>query len=486
MDNKHEVFKGKIETEIYEILEMMYVVSEVSKKNGTDMSKLSKLTDILRLQNLQSADKRLKISIYYLRWCEIIRYWLDNQENNIDDKKVIIDYYINSNSLQEMYHLGLGYYFNVKYPKHIETLYSVGYGEDSNWIDWLKKQNVNENKLKENGLQLIFKACKEHINRGGNVRLKSLSKCFGVDLFKYMQLDENGNANLYIIKNAPVNFIQTGQQKKSIQEYLMSDEHFDIVHEPQFCLDFTNVRNNKAENYNNWSKRFLQCDQYISQKEFDNKKQEFGIEYGELNYFILELIKQEHTNNGDKAISSRISPITDREVIVSDTLWNIEKYKKNSNNKGMIDEKCYHFEFNEEEYCQLIYYYFRCYAENKSLNKKYDDEYNKMINGFKEEISKITYRLERIEQSSFENIQIEKDKLLRVKSFYEKFLDYVKKVNLPKIIPEKIKAVLINIDWKIENVPKDWSLENIYYYKNQKQENLFINFYKYICKNIAL
>lgn len=481
IDNKHEQFKNKIKSNIYNILEMMYEVIKSSSYDMKCIEKSNKLADILQLGDRQIVDKKFKISIYYLRWCKIIHYVLEYYKNNNEKSEILTDYYINSNILKEMNCLGIGYYFDIKYQKDNTNLYSTSYGRGTNWIDWIQGQNIDKNQLKENGVQLIFKACKTHINRGGNIKLISLSKCFGIDLFKYMHFDENGNVNLYIIKNAPVNFIQIRGEKKSIQEYLISDEFFDIRNKPQFCIDFTNVRNNKLENYNNWSKKFLGDKQYISQKEFDYVKTHIPNEYKEFDDLILDMIEKKHKNGTNKAISSRVSPIKDREVVVSDNLWNTYEYNQNSF-KTMLNENCYHVVFNKEEYLQLIYYYFKRYAEKKVSNTQYDKVYNDTLESLKKQI------LEKIEKLNFDNSKVEKNEkesVLKFYLYYVQFIDSVKKY-ISENIPEKINFVLENIDWKTEHISKEWSLKNIYNYKFNKIDNFWANYYKCLCKDTAI
>ena len=104
MDKEHCKFKDKVSEEIYDALESMYQVIE-----GKDIS--VKLKKKLKINVPKDEDIRLKVSIYYLRWCEFINNIIEN--DNINCKN--IEYYLQSNSLIEMKHLGLGYYFDVKY-----------------------------------------------------------------------------------------------------------------------------------------------------------------------------------------------------------------------------------------------------------------------------------------------------------------------------------------------------------------------------------
>lgn len=496
MDNKHEEFKNKISCETYEMLETMYRVINVENKNNIDMNTLSKLNEILPKKDLQVWDRTMKISISYIRHCNIIQSLLEEYPNGTEDEKKIIDYYINSNELREMKKLGVGHYYNVKYKKCIETLYSVGYGKDSNWIDWLKKQNVVENNIKENGIQLIFKACNKHMNRGGEVRLKSLSKCFGVDLFKYMRLDQNKNANIYIIKDAPVNFIKIDQIEQSLQEYIFLGANFDIDKNPQFCLDFSNVRNGEFENYNKWSKEFLKNSAYISEAEFNKKKAEYGIQNELLESMLFYSMKQEHIQDGDKAISSRISPIADKEVIASDTFWLIKEYHTELPMRGIKTGVCYHFSFSCEEYCQLIYSYFKEYAkrkmeiegEYKSRIESWLGNLEEVILQLKEEQKKLKQEVREYEKLDREHIKKEEQRLQSNIEFCDEFiefLDKVKRMDISEESTKKIQDVLQFVEWEKEEIPKHWSFNNIYHSKCNGNENVFVNIYKCICKSTA-
>lgn len=470
MDKKHCKFKDKVSEKIYAALESMYQVIE-----GKDIPE--ELKKKLKINVPKDEDIRLKVSIYYLRWCKFINNVIENDNINCDN----IEYYLQSNSLVEMKHLGLGYYFDVKYPKQTATLYSVGYGKESDWKKWLDGQNIKTNHIKENGMQLIFKACKEHINTGGDCRLKSMSKCFGVDLFKYMRLDENNNANIFIIKEALVNFIQINQEIFSIQDYLVSDKIFD--ESVQFCIDFTNVRDDKAENYNSWSKRFLGENEFISMKELSDKKEEFGIKDERYDSFIFYLLQSKRKESGEKAISSRVSPIVDREVIVSDTLWKIQD---GIDNDKMKEEQCYHFTFTEVEYIQLIYYYFMKYAEKKG-GKEYNSK--SLLEKIETEITGIHILItskENVSEEVSEETLKEINALKTIKNICEKVKEKITIITLSDNIPQNIEIVLNTINWENENIPETWSLGNIYHAKNKKEENLICNIIKCLCKDLVM
>ena len=111
-----------------------------------------------------------------------------------------------------------------------------------------------------------MKGCRDHINRGNEekVKLISFSKCFGIDLFKYMYLNNDRKLRLSIVKNAEINKLYFNNNDMSIQKYKRAD----INEVPDFCLDFSEVRNSKTKEFNSWFKRFL-GEEFISQKEFE-------------------------------------------------------------------------------------------------------------------------------------------------------------------------------------------------------------------------
>lgn len=61
-----------------------------------------------------------------------------------------------------------------------------------------------------------------------------------------MRLDESSSAHLYIIKDAPINFIEINSNQISLQEYLQSENVFSLDNTPHFCIDFSHPRNKKT------------------------------------------------------------------------------------------------------------------------------------------------------------------------------------------------------------------------------------------------
>lgn len=359
MKRIHEEFKNRISDELYEELDEAFAKID-ENKDGL----------IIKL-----ADKKMKKSIQYLRRCNLVKIILEDENKSDVEKKLLTMYYAGLNSekssLEEVNFWGTGFYYDVKFEEYKETLYSVAYvqydaekkdcEEKKSWKDWIPDKATENNKLKKSGMQWIFRACKEHINRGGNIELYSCSKCFGIDLFKYMHLDEDGKARISILKEVPINFMKLHDKKFSLQEYLLNDkECFDIAQKPQFCLDFSNPRGEKQDNFNEWSKKFLK-ELIISEKQKKDVQEKFGVDEF-IAHYLINLSMQKVGN--DKAIGSRVSPIRDKEVIVSDHIWERVEYTDDLNGEEAEPGKCYSFEFDEKEYYLLIY----CYFKGKRLN----------------------------------------------------------------------------------------------------------------------
>ncbi|MGK4115397.1 hypothetical protein AB0Y38_03825 [Lysinibacillus capsici] len=487
---RHKKFEHKISNSIYESLEQLNnAISDRGQKLAT--------TNILGVtfQKNLTPQNNMKMALYYTKWCAIIEdLLLEYEDYDKDTVKVIIDYYLKSNLMKEMSQFGLGWYYDIKFKKSKATLYSVSYGGDTNWDNWLYENGGNVNHMKENGMQSIFRACKEHINRGGTINLKSLSKGFGIDLFKYMHIDKNGLAHLHIIKDAPINFITINNKAMSLQEYMQSDYAFSPENQPQFCVDVSHPRNYAYSTYNNWSKKFLGGEVYISKKEID----EVSIKYNDYGYFsdsfIFKWLESQRQQVGQKAISSRVSPIKDQEVIASHIFWDIEPYRPALKEEMIKSEKCYYFKFDKKEYYELIYYYFKIYAEQKfkiDFKKSYDsiikanitylNRYLDELKGEQEVFESLQH--DTIEYEEFKEREIQYKDNAQAIDFYRAFKASLEGISTDDMSP-KIQLALSFIDWDTEQIDKDWSLQNIYNSKNAGEQNLLPNLYKCIC-NLA-
>lgn len=496
--NYHSEFNDKVSKEMYNYLELLCAVTNGHTVPSADLAlieTIKKMIDINNMDRLMNENK-MKLSICYIRICKIIKSLLNEYADYEEAfKKDIIDYYIKLNSIKEMNTLGFAWYYDMKFKKDVATLYSAGYGEVSNWSEWFRKHMDENNTIKQRRLQLIFHACKEHINRGGEIRLKSLSKCFGVDLFKYMQLDENGTANLYVIKDALINFIKYNGSCGALQKYISSDSYgsFDGGENLEFCLDFSHPRNEKAKNFKRWSTDFLEDSSFISQAEFEESKNSLGVNDDMFNFFILDILCKKHLEGADKAISSRISPIADKEIIASNTLWEIKKYTPGFD-VNVLPEICYHISFDESEYYQLIFNYFNSYYEKGCKGKEpFHEKYVIQLAQEKEFIHNNIQKLQKenedmsnpdnpsTQHKDLESIERKNDVLIKFYQSYEEALD--------KVITDgenkKIQFALSFIDWNVEMIPTNWALDNIYHVKKCHEKNLRLNLYKCLCKIVA-
>ena len=470
MKRIHEEFKNRISDELYEELDEAFAKID-ENKDGL----------IIKL-----ADKKMKKSIQYLRRCNLVKIILEDENKSDVEKKLLTMYYAGLNSekssLEEVNFWGTGFYYDVKFEEYKETLYSVAYvqydaekkdcEEKKSWKDWIPDKATENNKLKKSGMQWIFRACKEHINRGGNIELYSCSKCFGIDLFKYMHLDEDGKARISILKEVPINFMKLHDKKFSLQEYLLNDkECFDIAQKPQFCLDFSNPRGEKQDNFNEWSKKFLK-ELIISEKQKKDVQEKFGVDEFIAHYLIN--LSMQKVGNG-KAIGSRVSPIRDKEVIVSDHIWERVEYTDDLNGEEAEPGKCYSFEFDEKEYYLLIYCYFKEYAvKDKEPQKKvYFEE--KFEEKFREELRSVKEDIKKMDKD-------EKYNNYKVKmKFLEKYIADLE--NMTGEPTKKIKTLLSMIKWDKEKITGEWTVKNIY---NHNRENELINLFKLLCKSVIV
>lgn len=467
MKRIHEEFKNRISDELYEELEEEFA-KIAENKDGL----------IIKL-----ADKKMKKSIQYLRRCNLVKIILEDKNKSDVEKKLLTMYYagLNSEKLEEVNFWGTGFYYDVKFEEYKETLYSVAYVQDDaekesceekkSWKDWIPDKATENNKLKERGMQLIFIACKEHINRGGNIELYSCSKCFGIDLFKYMHLDEHGKTRISILKEVPINFIKLHDKKFSLQDYLLNDkECFDIAQKPQFCLDFSNPRGENQDNFNKWLKKFLEK-LIISKKQEKDVQEKFSVDKF-IAHYLINLGMQKEGN--DKAIGSRVSPIRDKEVIVSDHIWERVEYTDDLNDEEAEPGKCYSFEFDEKEYYLLIYCYFKEYGYFKEYAVKDKDpkEKLKFEEKFMEKLKEAIKRMDKDEAYNNNKTEMELSK---------KDIEYLE--NMIGEPTKKIETLLNMIEWGKEEIPGEWTVKNIY---NHNEKNNLINWFKWLCKSVIV
>lgn len=489
---KHDKFKYKIYEDNYELLDEMYNMLITGDLNHETLEKMK-----INLKGINSDKKKhlikYRLSIYYVRICSLIENILKEYEIDVEEAKNAVNYYVFNNGMKEMNYFGLGWYYDVKFNKKIATIYSSEYIQEVETI-W-DKGNTEHNRIKDNILQSIMKGCRDHINRGNEekVKLISFSKCFGIDLFKYMYLNNDRKLRLSIVKNAEINKLYFNNNDMSIQKYKRAD----INEVPDFCLDFSEVRNSKTKEFNSWFKRFL-GEVFISQKELEEEKESIDADYFDLDLLAYSFLEEKHLEEGKTAISSRITPIKDKEVIISNNeLWEMVKYEDSIADNELEDGKCYSFELGEKEYIQLIYeYYFTlsCKVRNEeNIDKeKYFDKFQKeMKNWFNvlqekgEELQNVVENEINLNKSEDEQIKLDKEKFLELervihfKGFIQKnmFFDYYEENS-------KIKTILSMIDWEyeIDNIEAiKLSHTKVYQRKLTTgivEENIFINVMK--------
>lgn len=324
MDKIHLNFNGKINPDTYEILEQMYCIGTDSDSH-INQSIIGKVLRNEGYTKLEKADIRLKIKVFYHRYCILIKEIL-NEYNVLSDTEIkeIVDYYLFDNSLKELEYLGLGFFYNCKFKKSQATLFRSDGKTILTPICYKEYEGVLV--LKE-----IFNYCREHINKGNNkVILRSYSKCFGTVLFKYLSIIEgNTSVRLCIRPKSDINEIVLDGKSMSLQKYIRSQQSRSKV---DFCIDISSVRNGKRDNLTVWMKKFL------------------GKESCE--------------------IQKLLSPVSDKEVIMS----------------FMPDDEI-DFNLKEDELMYLLYRYYRKYYEehNKSKGDKFDENFNNII----EELMKV-------------------------------------------------------------------------------------------------
>lgn len=425
---------------------------------------------------------------------KILEKALDEEYKNVDNEFVDVEeikfYYNENNSLEELKWIGLTLFYDMKLKKGTTTLYSTHYMTASVKPEKDDNSENSDDSEKMKLFQLFIEACRDHIN--GNERgLISTSKCFGIDLFKYMHMNENEKVNVDILYQVPFNFIRYDNHDLSLQEYLQDKS---LLKNLQFCLDFSSPRNDNVKNSKRWLKCFLS--RYIISKseyqkeiksvvEFLKKILEKETEKGDFANISINLQEQaiilveyllmaEQEKRSEKGISSRISPIADKEVILSDKFWECQQFS------GEIEPKegrGYHFELAEDEYCDLIFFYFKKYREEKEQKKDFKERYEET---WKNKIENCT--LEWIKPFiADDKIKEESENVERVmkkfKEYYSRQLD----VEKPK---ESTKFILLCIDWEKESIPNKWT--KVYKKNAQKDEhNNAFNIYKEICKGIA-
>lgn len=297
LENKHKEFKEKIYKKNYDALDNLYIAIVSAE---SELKKLELAAAQIKIIKIEKNDNHTlshyQLSIQYLRICSMVKGIITELAGDGEKTKQIVNYYMDALFMNELNFLGLSWYYDIKFYKDIHTVYSAGKIAESNWNEWLKNSNLKDNMIKDNILQTIMKACKEHINKGGIVKLMSFSKCFGIDLYKFMYLDNDKKSYLNIVMKTQTNILKIKDKKMSISEYRY--EELSVI--PDFFFDFSEVRiENNISYLNTWFKHFLN-QEFISQKEVDTLKEDLkngnNTENEWLAYYFLKEKRQEEAS----------------------------------------------------------------------------------------------------------------------------------------------------------------------------------------------
>ena len=515
IENKHTGFKEKVYKENYEALDNLYVAIINVESDGKDLELAMKQIKIIGIEKTDNQNlSRYQLSIKYLRICSFIGGIIAECADEEEKTKQIVNYYLNDFNMHELNLLGLSWYYDIKFYKELRTVYSAGKIPSFNWNEWLRGRKIEDNIIKGNILQNIMKACKEHINRGGKVKLMSFSKCFGIDLYKFMYLDNDKKSYLNIVKKTQTNILKVKDKRMPVYKYncqeLSEGSDFD------FFFDFSEVRSEKnIFNLNSWFKKFLE-EEFISQKELNSLKNNLTFDnnvYKEwLAYYLL---KEKRKEEGKSGISSRINPIKDREVIASNVLWDTINYNDSIQKENVKSDVMYRFELNEDDFMELIYeYYYQLYVNlcaEKERNAPHDRENYllKFDHSIKEEQELILKLREKIKleieelKSNQENklededIEINIGKKISLENLLVEYSNFIENiVNLKEKSQfqssDKVNVILSMIDWEYEiinkNLIQELNFQNIYQWDLNSDlniNNLFINLFKELCKKIC-
>lgn len=276
----------------------------------------SKLEEKLQYLILQQRYKNL--DVFLIKQQE--KYGIDEQ--GMEELKELLFYY---NDLKELNFIGTDLYANALFFKHkVPYLYrSVGKDTDKDRIFG------NEHIEYAEHTKTIFRACLKQIETGGKGQLFSYSKCFGKMLYKYATL-QNSNSTIVIEvrKDAVVNAIsENGKDFVSIQKYIRKCTRKNGESGlPYFAVDMSNARDNSVDCLKYWITEFL----------------------GEQIWHQYKHI---------------VSPVGDAEVVC-----NFTNTPQCGNTE--VDDGVKRFVFHQDEFCVLLYKYFRKYAgENSDKDK---------------------------------------------------------------------------------------------------------------------
>lgn len=344
----HILLKDKIEAELYDFLEELFITYSLDYNNENREKMLisaqnirnyvlekSKLETKLfgfknEKQDINMYLFQVQAFIYYVRYC-YLAFDLINKYGNYKGITKILLHYMFNDELEEVKFDGLGSYYNIYWLKHNRNLYRCNDGCCGN--ETIKEKNFTE----------IVHSCFEHI--GGKYKEKnylSFSKSFGRVMLKYFNPAKK-KFNIEICKNAPVNcLITTNNNEFTIQEYK------DIKNEIQnFSIDFSDFYNGRGDGGREASLIAL-CEK-VNNTTLGREK--IGCIYDKevifANYIGLNVIKY------NLSVGDYIVMMCSYKAIISCKSINDEKIEQVINNvkeKVMESKEIYEKKFNVEIY----------------------------------------------------------------------------------------------------------------------------------------
>lgn len=233
------------------------------------------------------------------------------------------------NDLKELIFIGTDLFTNTMLIKNEVPYLYRSVGKDTE-----KEKVLGDEKYQyKDHISKIIKECLNQIETGGKGSLFSYTKCFGKMLYKYVTLQSKESiATIEIRKCANVNSVFDGESDMSIQKYARSCANKNDKEEntlPYFSIDISNARDNKVEYLKEWVTVFLGKQDWHWHKDI-------------------------------------VDPIGDAEVVCNFT--NIVDDNKN----GVLCKAVQRLDFNRDEFCRLLYKYFKTYAEKLGKSSYFD------------------------------------------------------------------------------------------------------------------
>jgi len=236
------------------------------------------------------------------------------EDIDITDLKELLFFY---NDLKEVNFIGTDLFANAMFIKNTVPYLYRSIGKDTN-----KEEDLIQCK---DHVSKIFTECLCQIQTGGKGNLFSYSKCFGKVLYKYITLQSEGEkTRIEIRQNAHVNSIIYYEKEMSIQRYARkcADANNSKEKLPYFSIDMSNARGGDVKHLKEWLETFLGKQDWHWHKDI-------------------------------------VDPIGDAEVVCNFTNGN--------DNSGILCKKVVRITITQEQFCILLYKYFKKYYEESSF-----------------------------------------------------------------------------------------------------------------------